>query len=84
MEDSVDIKNWLDPGAAKLVENARANAQGLGQKYFRGPHILLAALELGILDEPLVIIGVDLSEAIDWCRFVAEKASSRYSPFRRV
>jgi ATP-dependent Clp protease ATP-binding subunit ClpC len=78
MEGSQDIGNWLDPGARKLVESAKSHAQKMGQKYFRGPHILLAALEMGILDDPLMVIGVDLDEAIGWCRFLAEKASSRY------
>jgi ATP-dependent Clp protease ATP-binding subunit ClpA len=79
MEASNDIVNWLEPGAMKLIEAARTHAREMGQKYFRGPHILLAALEVGMLDEPLLVIGVDLDESIEWCKFVAEKASSRYS-----
>jgi len=78
MEMLTEIYNWLEPGALKLLEKARLHAREMSQRYFRGPHLLLAVLESGILDESLVVIGVDSNEAVGWCRHIAEKATSKY------
>jgi len=74
-----DIDYWLDPSAQKLVEAARERAQSFGQRYFRGPQLLLAALESGILDNPLLRQGCDPEDAVNWLMPIAEKSTTRYS-----
>jgi ATP-dependent Clp protease ATP-binding subunit ClpA len=61
------------------MEAARAKAQGFGQRFFRGPQILLAALESGMLDNTLLRQGCDPEDAINWLAPIAEKSTTRYS-----
>ncbi len=79
MNGYTDINHWLDPTALALVEEGRERALKFGQRYFRGPHLFLAALEKGLLDNPLLRLGCDPEDAIDWCAPIAEKATTRYS-----
>jgi ATP-dependent Clp protease ATP-binding subunit ClpC len=74
-----DIDRWLDASSLKLMETARAKAQGFSQRYYRGPQILLAALESGMLDNTLLRQGCDPEDAINWLAPIAEKSTTRYS-----
>jgi ATP-dependent Clp protease ATP-binding subunit ClpA len=74
-----DIDRWLDSSGLKLIEAAREKTQGFGQRYFRGPQILLAALETGMLDNALLRQGCEPDDAIEWLAPLAEKATTRYS-----
>ena len=74
-----DIDHWLDESGLSLIEKARERAVKYGQRYFRGPQILLVALESGILDNALLRSGADPEEAVNWCAPIAEKATTRYS-----
>jgi ATP-dependent Clp protease ATP-binding subunit ClpC len=74
-----DIDRWLDSSGLKLIEAAREKTQGFGQRYFRGPQILLAALEAGMLDNALLRQGCEPDDAIEWLAPLAEKATTRYS-----
>jgi len=79
MEITSQISDYVDRDALDLVEAARECAQKLGQKYFRGPHLLLAGMEARLLDDALTVIGVDIGESADWCKRIVEKASSKYA-----
>lgn len=79
MEISTKIGDYLDSGAGRIVSSAKAHAKTYGQKYFRGPHLLLAVLEAGLLDDALITVGVDIGEAVNWCKLAVEKASSKYA-----
>lgn len=79
MSSFADIDYWLDPSGLKLVEAARERAQSFGQRYFRGPQLLLAALESGMLDNALLRQGCDPEDAINWLAPIAEKSTTRYS-----
>jgi ATP-dependent Clp protease ATP-binding subunit ClpC len=74
-----DINYWLDTSGLKLVEAARERAESFGQRYFRGPQLLLAALDGGMLDNALLRQGCDPDEAINWLAPIAEKSTTRYS-----
>jgi ATP-dependent Clp protease ATP-binding subunit ClpC len=74
-----DINNWLDDGGARLIEASRFRSQQLVQRYYRGPHLLLAALESGMLDKALLRHGCDPEDAVKWIGPVAEKSATRYS-----
>jgi len=74
-----DVDHWLDQSASKLIDSARERAQKFGQRYFRGPHILLAAIEAGMLDNALLRQACDPEDAINWLAPIAEKATTRYS-----
>jgi len=74
-----DINHWLDEDGLGLVEKAREMAVKYSQRYFRGPQILLVALESGLLDNAMLRTGADPEEAVDWCASIAEKATTRYS-----
>ncbi len=74
-----DIDRWLDASSLKLMEAAQVKAQGFSQRYFRGPQILLAALESGMLDNTLLRQGCDPEDAINWLAPLAEKSTTRYS-----
>jgi ATP-dependent Clp protease ATP-binding subunit ClpC len=74
-----DVNNWLDESGLGLLEKARERAVAFGQRYFRGPQILLIALESGLLDNALLRTGADPEEAISWCAPIAEKSTTRYS-----
>jgi ATP-dependent Clp protease ATP-binding subunit ClpC len=76
---SPETDSFLEEGAIHLVDKARTSARLLGQKYFRGPHLLLAAMEMGMLDEALIVIGVDINESIDWCKHLTARSFSKYT-----
>ena len=79
MASFADVDHWLDQSASKLIDSARERAQKFGQRYFRGPHILLAAIEAGMLDNALLRQACDPEDAINWLAPIAEKATTRYS-----
>lgn len=79
MPSFADIDHWLDSTGLKLVEDARERAEKFGQRYFRGPQILLAALESGMLDNALLRQGCDPEDAVNWLAPIAEKSTTRYS-----
>ena len=79
MASFADVDHWLDQSASKLIDSARDRAQKFGQRYFRGPHILLAAIEAGMLDNALLRQACDPEDAINWLAPIAEKATTRYS-----
>ncbi|UCF05191.1 MAG: ATP-dependent Clp protease ATP-binding subunit [bacterium] len=74
-----DVNHWLDESGLGLVEKARERAVAFGQRYFRGPQMLLVALESGLIDNALLRTGADPEEAVSWCLPIAEKATTRYS-----
>jgi ATP-dependent Clp protease ATP-binding subunit ClpC len=79
MEISTEIGSYLDSGAGRIISSARSHAKKHGQKFFRGPHLLLAVLEAGLLDDALITVGVDIGDSVNWCNLTVEKASSKYA-----
>ena len=79
MPTHADVNHWLDESGLSLIEKARERAVKYSQRYFRGPQILLVALESGILDNALLRTGADPEEAVNWCSPIAEKSTTRYS-----
>jgi ATP-dependent Clp protease ATP-binding subunit ClpC len=74
-----DVNHWLDESGLSFIEKARERAIQYGQRYFRGPQMLLVALESGLLDNALLRTGADPEEAVNWCAPIAEKSTTRYS-----
>ncbi|MCP4570760.1 MAG: ATP-dependent Clp protease ATP-binding subunit [bacterium] len=79
MATSTNVDQWLDASGLDLLEGARARAVQFGQRYFRGPQVLLVALESGLLDNAILRTGADPDAAVEWCGPLAEKATTRYS-----
>ncbi|NIO02203.1 MAG: AAA domain-containing protein [Candidatus Latescibacteria bacterium] len=79
MPTHADVNHWLDESGLDLIEKARERAVKFNQRYFRGPQILLVALESGLLDNALLRTGADPEEAVNWCAPTAEKSTTRYS-----
>lgn len=79
MPTHADINHWLDESGLNLIERARELAVKFSQRYYRGPQILLVALESGLLDNAILRTGADPEEAVNWCAPIAEKSTTRYS-----
>lgn len=74
-----ELDRWLDASGAKLIDGGREIAVRFSQRYFRGPQILLAAMESGILDVAIIRQGAEPDEVIAWLTPIAEKAGARWS-----
>jgi ATP-dependent Clp protease ATP-binding subunit ClpC len=74
-----DLSSWLDGSGSKLIETGEEIAKRYSQRYFRGPQILLAALESGMLDAAIIRNSSEPDDAVAWLTPIAEKATARWS-----
>jgi ATP-dependent Clp protease ATP-binding subunit ClpC len=74
-----DLNRWLDDTGSKLIQNGEEVAQRYSQRYFRGPQILLAALESGMLDAAIIRSNSEPEDAVSWLTPLAEKSTARWS-----
>ena len=79
MANLTEINSWLDGNGLRLVTSACEAAQKFGQRYYRGPHLLLVALQSGLADNSLIRQGCDPEDAINWISAIAEKATTKYA-----
>jgi len=72
----------LSHEAMALLEEARCRAAEFGQLVYRGPHLLLAALKLHLLDAGLAEIGVEFDRATRWAEDLSRRSSGRHANAR--
>ncbi len=74
-----DLSSWLDGTGSKLIQAGEDVARRYSQRYFRGPQILLAAIEGGMLDAAIIRNSAEPEEAVAWLTPLAEKATARWA-----
>lgn len=74
-----DLGGWLDGTGASLIQSGEEIATRYSQRYFRGPQVLLAALESGMLDAAIIRNSSEPEDAVAWLTPIAEKATARWS-----
>src|SRR5262245_36717508 len=79
MSAEAGLSRWLDASGARLIDHAREFARKHSQRYFRGPHLLLAALDDGLLTSGLASTGGTVEDVRPWLLGVVKRTSPSYA-----